>query len=170
MLKTVAAALLLVVAGIASAADLRPIEQRFSPAQLREAGLDTLTPEQLAALNRMLRDEANAAQVAAPVASASALSPPVAAPVPPDAARDAGLLEGAMEGPVKARLVGRVDGWSPGTVFELDNGQQWQVLKGAMTLRKPLERPEIEVVAGLNGRWFLQVDPDMPKARVRRIR
>ena len=66
--------------------------------------------------------------------------------------------------------MGRVEGWSPGTAFDLDNGQQWQVPKGAVTLRRPLERAEIEVVPGVSGRWFLQVGPDMPKARVQRIR
>ena len=28
--------------------------------------------------------------------------------------------------------------------FELENGQQWKVLKGSMTLRKPFETPDIE--------------------------
>jgi hypothetical protein len=51
----------------------------------------------------------------------------------------------------------------------LENGQQWKVLKGAMKLRKPLQAPEIVVVPGIAGRWFLQVDEDMPKARVYRI-
>lgn len=165
-------AALLTIAGAACAADPRPIERRFTPAQLREAGLDTLSPAQLAALNRLLREEATAtvANASAPDATGSTAAAPVAAPVAPDPVRDAGLMEGASDGPIKSRLVGRVEGWSPGTVFELDNGQQWRVLKGAMTLRTPLERPQIEVVPGVSGRWFLQVDPDLPKARVQRIR
>jgi hypothetical protein len=60
-----------------------------------------------------------------------------------------------------------VEGWAPGTVFELENGQLWKVLKGE--LRKALQSPEIVVVPGIAGRWFLQVDEDMPKARVYRI-
>ena len=38
-----------------------------------------------------------------------------------------------------------------------------------LTLRKPLEAPEILVVPGVAGRWFLQVHEDYPKARVYRI-
>ncbi len=38
-----------------------------------------------------------------------------------------------------------------------------------MKLRKPLESPQIVVVPGIAGRWFLQVDEDLPKARVYRI-
>jgi hypothetical protein len=54
-------------------------------------------------------------------------------------------------------------------VFELENGQQWKVLKGNLQLRKTLQAPEIVVVPGVAGRWFLQVDEDLPKARVYRI-
>jgi len=51
----------------------------------------------------------------------------------------------------------------------LENGQAWKVLKGSMKLRKPFESPEIVVIPGIAGRWFLQVDEDLPKARVYRI-
>jgi hypothetical protein len=54
-------------------------------------------------------------------------------------------------------------------VFELENGQTWKVLKGNMKLRKPFESPEIAVIPGIAGRWFLQVDEDLPKARVYRV-
>lgn len=54
-------------------------------------------------------------------------------------------------------------------MFELENGQSWKVLKGYMTLKKPMQAPEIIVVPGLAGRWFLQVHEDFPKARVYRI-
>lgn len=71
--------------------------------------------------------------------------------------------------PIRSRVKGAVDGWGPGTVLVLENGQQWKVLKGAMKLRKPLQAPDIVVVPGIAGRWFPQVDEDMPKARVYRI-
>lgn len=38
-----------------------------------------------------------------------------------------------------------------------------------MKLRKPLQAPEIVMVPGVAGRWFLQVDEDPPKARVYQI-
>jgi hypothetical protein len=63
----------------------------------------------------------------------------------------------------------RQRGWEPGTVFALENGQQWKVLKGSMKLRAPVQAPEIVLVPGIAGRWFLQVDEDLPKARVYRI-
>ena len=43
------------------------------------------------------------------------------------------------------------------------------MLKGEVRLRQPLDTPEVVVVPGVAGRWFLQVVEDMPKARVYRI-
>lgn len=134
-----------------------PLEQRLDPAGLAEVGLSA---QQLGALDRLLeRAEATAAS-----AQAAATSSTGAAPSPPP------MHIGLDEGPVKARAAGTISGWEPGTLFTLDNGQQWQVLKGQMTLRQPVQDPQIEVVPGIAGRWFLQVDPDLPKARVFRVR
>ncbi|NUO78338.1 MAG: hypothetical protein HOQ32_20305 [Lysobacter sp.] len=142
----------------------RDVEQRLTPAQLRETGLDGLSPAQLALLNRLLREDADREAAAAPPAAAPAI-----AGIAPGR-DDAGLLEGAADGPIRSRLVGTVAEWAPGTVFALENGQQWRVLKGALKLPKPMSAPEIVVVPGVSGRWFLQVDEDLPKARVQRIK
>src|SRR5687768_7638446 len=130
------------------------IEQRLTAEQRRATGLDTLSPVQLALLNRLLREQS-----------------PTMQPDPPhrESGRGAASYIGLDDQPIKARLKGEVGGWEPGTVFELDNGQQWKVLKGSMKLRKVLQAPEIVVVPGVAGRWFLQVDEDLPKARVYRI-
>ncbi|WP_374425012.1 hypothetical protein [Chromobacterium sp.] len=122
-----------------------PLEQRLSAEQLRETGLDTLSAEQLAALNRVLQGEVVATQ------------PPPKAAMP---------LLGVDVQPIQSRLKGTVTGWQEGAVFELENGQQWKVLKGHMTLPKPMQSPEIRVVPGIAGRWFLEVHEDYPKARV----
>ena len=130
------------------------VERRLTPAQMHETGLDTLSKQQLAALNRVLREEATA-------------RPPVAAAPAErfDPTRHAGL----DDAPIRSRVKGTVAGWAPGTLFELENGQQWKVLKGSLTLPKPVQAPEIVVVPGIAGRWFLQVDEDLPKARVYRV-
>ena len=70
---------------------------------------------------------------------------------------------------IKSRLKGSVIEWGPGTVFELENGQTWKVLKGSMKLRKALQAPEIELVPGIAGRWFLHIGDDLPGPRVYRL-
>jgi hypothetical protein len=132
------------------------IEQRLTAEQLHATGLDTLSPEQLKLLNGLLREDVveavEASKTEAETERASSSS-----------------LIGLNDEPIRSRVKGPVGGWQPGTVFELENGQSWKVLKGDMKLRKPFESPEIVVVPGIAGRWFLQVDEDLPKARVYRI-
>jgi len=163
LLKTMLAAALALAPFAAMAAQpYIDIEQRLTAKQLREVGL---TPEQLAKLNRMLREQAvTTAETAGPDdqfeqgrAGQGRFG------------QGARSLIGLDDGPIKSRLTGPVTGWQPGTVFVLENGQQWKVLKGSMKLRKPLQSPEIQVIPGLAGRWFLQVHEDFPKARVYRI-
>jgi len=151
------------------------IEQRLTPEQLRSVGL---TDEQLDKLNRMLRQAQDGQGTAAvPGAVAPAMATPAAlsavdsaSPASRDArGRDEGSLIGFNDKPIQSRLKGSTSGWEPGTVFELENGQQWKVLKGALKLPRTLDAPEILVVPGVAGRWFLQVVEGMPKARVYRI-
>jgi hypothetical protein len=143
--------------GTTAVAQQAPIEWQMSPEQFKAAGLGKLSPEELANLNAWLTRER-----AAPVAAESREEQPAS-----ERPRDS--FVGASDEPVRSRLKGSVREWAPGTVFELENGQRWRVLKGSMKLNKPLQAPEIEVAPGLMGRWFLQVDEDAPRARVERI-
>jgi hypothetical protein len=136
--------------------DYVAIEQRLSAEQRHATGLDTLTPDQLALLNQLLRDS-------------TPTPTPAATPARADGAPKERVLMGLEDGPIKGKLKGTISGWEPGTVFELEDGQRWKVLKGSLTLRKPLVAPDVLVVPGVAGRWFLQVDEDLPKARVYRI-
>jgi len=145
------------------------IEKRLTAEQRHATGLDTLTAEQLRLLNQLLRDTATADGAVSDGSTVATTSAGATVNNGVDTASSPRNQVGLQDGPIKARLKGQVAGWQPGTVFELDNGQRWQVLKGEMTLRKPLEAPEILVVPGIAGRWFLQVDEDAPKARVFRI-
>lgn len=139
----------------------RTIEQRLTAGQMKATGLDTLTADQLALLNRLLAETP---------ARAESLHNTTGATERPgdDPARSESLI-GFNDEPIRSRLGGTIRGWEPGTVFVLANGQQWKVLKGQMRLSRPLQDPEVVVVPGVAGRWFLQVHEDAPKARVYRI-
>jgi hypothetical protein len=133
------------------------VERRLSAEQMRATGLDTLTPEQLALLNRLLREEE--ARRVPVVAAAEA------------AEREASLdrFAGMDSRPIRARLVGELSGWEPGSEFVLDNGQRWRVLRGSLRLPRTLQSPAVEIAPGLAGRWFFHVDEDLPGARVYRV-
>ncbi len=146
------------------------IEKRLTAEQRRATGLDGLSAEQLALLNTLLRDGEAAhlaeaeAQAKAEVHADATRDQPL-----PSERRTGGDFIGFNDAPIRSRVKGEVAGWAPGDVFVLENGQQWKVLKGKMTLSRPLQSPEILIVPGIAGRWFLQVGEDMPKPRVYRI-
>jgi len=154
------------------------LEQRLSPAQMQETGLSQLSSAQLERLNTLLAQDAaqtEAVHVQEVAAATAAAATPRAADATAASAADGhdtrgrDSLIGFNDEPIRSRLIGKVEGWEPGTVFVLANGQQWKVLKGQMHLSKPLLDPEIRVVPGVAGRWFLEVQEDTPKARVYRI-
>ncbi len=130
------------------------IEQGLTAEQLHATGLDLLSPAQLEALNQLFSERSGVGRDAASHAE--------------DGLSHAGSI-GLDDKPIRSRLKGSVSGWETGTVFELENGQRWKVLKGSMKLRQTLLAPEVVVVPGIAGRWFLQVDEDVPKPRVYRI-
>src|SRR5262245_51293297 len=94
------------------------IEKRLSAEQLHETGLDTLSAEQLAALNRVL-SEGEVVRVR-------------------DEARDSiGLKEKREQATgFDATAKGDIREWSKGDVVELDNGQRWRVVEGQLYLGK----------------------------------
>jgi len=141
-----------------AAAQWIDLEKRFTREQMHATGLDTLTAEQLATLNRLLRDDAEA----------TARAQPVAAPAPAPTSEGHSNWVGFNDEPIVSKLVGTLTGWGPGTEFVLANGQHWKVLKGHYTLNKPLENPQVKVVPGAAGRWFFRIDDDTPGARVYR--
>lgn len=159
------------------------LEKRLTAEELKQTGLDTLTQAQIARLNQLLREDthkvvetvkaeaevAQAAKIEAVKAEQAVQVEAAKAEAMREASEPGGKFFGHDESPIKSRLKGSVTSWEPGTVFELENGQRWKVLKGSLTLRQTLDAPEVQVIAAVAGRWFLEVDEDMPKARVYRI-
>lgn len=134
------------------------IEQRLTPEQRHATGLDTLSTEQLALLNRLLREQADVPDGDATHASAAA-----------DAEARSARLIGYNDAPIASTLVGTLEAWEPGTELVLANGQHWKVLKGSHRLPKPLQSPAVRIVPGAMGRWFFKLNDDTPGARVYRI-
>jgi len=160
MLKSMLFALVLALPAMAFAATpYVDLEKRLSPEQLHATGLDTLSPDQLAKLNEMLRGDAEQ------IANAARAE----APKPMEGAPGNGWSMGLDQERIKTRVVGTLTGWEPGTEIELANGQHWKVLKGSLKLPKALVNPEVELVPGIAGRWFFHVDEDFPGARVYRV-
>jgi lipoprotein-anchoring transpeptidase ErfK/SrfK len=71
---------------------------------------------------------------------------------------------------IHSSVVGRFDGWSPGTVLTLANGQVWKVTDDADAVLPIMQNPKVEITRGLLGAYFLQVEGHTNSARVARVR
>ena len=144
------------------------LEQRLTADQFKQTGLNTLTAKQLALLNSVLNEQethvvetAVAEATVAAMAAASSAQPPMVAPA------SATLLSTE---PFNSKVVGSIQGWQTGTVFNLENGQQWQVNKGSAKLFETLDNPVVKVNISLVGKWYFEFNEDLPKAMVTRIK
>lgn len=128
------------------------IEQRLSAEQIKATGLDKLDPAELALLNQLLREER---------ATATA--------VRPEPAASAGLSVRKVNEPVQSSLKGEFRGWSTGTLLQLENGQTWRVTEGDYNTRA-VSNPKVTIRPGVISGWYLEVEGQSRRAKVRRIK
>lgn len=164
-IKSMGLALMLVVVSLSAIAQTSnvPLEKRLTAEQMQATGLNTLSAKQLALLNQILQEQTSQAVAVAvekntEEVKASAPVAPMAVPV-------------LSNEPFKSRIIGTFSGWQTGTVFTLENGQQWQVNKSSGKLPKPLSDPAVYVGISLVGKWYFQFDDEnLPRAMVTRIK
>jgi len=125
----------------------------MSQAELRAAGLDQLSPEQLKYLNEWLRTHGGAGGPAVG---------PGGVPMfyADDSARD--TVEGHIDGPFL--------GWRGKTVFKLDNGQEWQQAESGMFDAGKMNSPAVRIKPMILGSWLMYVDGCGCSVRVQRIK
>ncbi|MCX7564385.1 hypothetical protein OS176_12735 [Xanthomonadaceae bacterium XH05] len=125
----------------------------MSAAQFRTAGLDKLSPEELAALNAWLQQNLDMPQAVAPMPYGSGRGAP-----------------GGDGGTVRSRLIGEFRGWSGKTTFQLENGQVWQQTNNETWSGVKLDSPGITIEPGFMGSHLLKVEGYNASTKVKRIR
>jgi hypothetical protein len=149
-------ALTLLVAATAVGAQTPPpptLEERMSQAEFHAAGLDKLSPDELAQLNAWL-----GAHGGATTKYVTASGKPVFYP-------DSDHKEA-----IEAHLVGSFEGWRGHTVFTLDNGQQWQQAESGSFSYNAIENAKVKIKPMLLGSWLMYVDSCGCNVRVNRIK
>ncbi len=69
---------------------------------------------------------------------------------------------------IESRVDGLVEGWGPGTVFQLANGQRWMVADGS-SVALYLKSPKVKVRRGAFGTFRLEFEGSNESARVKRL-
>ena len=162
------------------AAEPARFSARLTSEQFKTAGLDKLTPEQLAALDRFVAGE-NEVETAAAVkeaVSTSAVAKETASSAAPKAIAPAAtpkprsLLVRLLPGTrieyetVETRLVGEFRGWEGRTRFRLENGQVWRQNGGDNYSTPPVSAPRVWIEPGALGAFFLRIEGVNPRVKV----
>jgi len=138
------------------------LEERMTGQEFRQAGLHKLSDEELAALNRWIKERSLTEGEAVRMAEG----------------RGPGSIEGDRRGfndagseePIISRIAGSFDGWSGNTEFELENGMVWRQAEAGNFSIADTENPRVTIEPGMFSSWYLSVDGYNRRVRVKRIR
>jgi hypothetical protein len=164
--------------------------QKLPPEKFRAAGLEKLTPAELAQLEALFeehkRGELQTVQAEAATKVAAAEEKVRQAEAKQSAAgsdKSGGpgwlkaliTLERTNAKPEKAeafetRLKGRFKGWSGKTVFTLEDGQRWQQANpGEYTPVREEDSPRVKIYPGSLGSYWLEVEGHRQRVRVKPV-
>ena len=151
-------------AAFAQDADQRPIEQRMSAEEFAAAGLEKLSPAELAALNDWLRGTLKVETERAAAVAAEA----AAEQVKDD---NRGFFHFGSDEAIVAHLQGRFEGFARNRRYTLDNGQVWKQTDSARLEGVEVDNPQMTISPGVFGNvWYLQVEGYNKRAKVERVK
>lgn len=145
------------IATAAIAKEFSSVEEQMSSREFKSAGLDKLSPEELAALNAWIR----------------ANQPTGGSGVAYDRAQDdlvrIGFDDSGARELITSNVIGEFKGFYRGKNLKLENGQTWQVTDGDLSGIKTMTNPKVTIRPGLVGGWRLQIEGYNSVAKVKRI-
>jgi hypothetical protein len=146
--------LLLATAGFAGAQSQLPtLEERMSQTEFRAAGLDKLSAQELQQLNAWLQTHGGGAGRGGSHGGAAQFYP-----------------EDSDRQVVEAHIEGIFNGWRGGTMFTLDNGQQWQQVESGTHSEGKFVNPGVKIKPMMLGSWLMTVDGCGCSVRVQRVK
>ncbi len=137
----------------AQAQQVAGLQQRMSASEFKAAGLDKLSPQELANLDRWL---AGHGKVVTRVVSTSG--------------KPVFYTDESKRRPINAHIVGHFGGWSGHNLVTLDNGQQWQQIGSDQPYCGASDNPVAKIKPSLFGNWLMYVNGCNDSVHVRRQR
>jgi hypothetical protein len=136
------------------------LEEQMTGAEYKAAGLDKLTPSELAALNNWVRAH-SLATLDAPTTTAASGGD--------SRGFESEKIADMDRTTISSKLVGKFSGWDGQTTFKLDNGMIWQQADKDKFYVKEIENPAVIIEPGAFGTWKLSVEGYSSKCKVERI-
>jgi hypothetical protein len=145
------------LATAAIAKEFSSVEEQMTSRDFKAAGLDKLSPEELAALNAWIRSNQ-------PTSGSG-----VAYNRTQDNLVRIGFDDSEARDLITSNVIGEFKGFSGGTVLKLENGQTWRVESGELSGIKAMTNPKVTIRPGLIDGWRLQVEGYNSVAKVKRV-
>ncbi len=136
------------------------VEKQMSPEEFKAAGLDKLSPQELANLNAWLNHTVQAETVKAKVDAKKTFE-----------AENRGFIHFGSDEDFVAHIVGEFHGFAEGRVYTLDNGQEWKQIDSASLAGVRKTDPEVKLSPGIIGNtWWLRIKGYNTQAKVQRVK
>lgn len=137
-----------------------PIQQQMSPEEFRAAGLDKLTPEELARLNTWLGRTLEVETARAATEAKKRVEDD-----------NRGFLNFGSSEPIRSSIAGEFRGFGSGRSYTLANGQVWRQTDDASLAGVRLTDPAVVITPSLVGNvWYMAVGRYGTRAKVVRIK
>lgn len=146
----------------AHAAATPPLQEQMTPEEFRQAGLDKLDAQELAALNRWLdrHVESSTSQAIAQAREEGRQEV---------VRQSRGFFDFGSSEPIESTLEGEFRGFRVGQRYRLANGQVWEQIEPATLAGVRRSDPAVRIIPGMFNAWWLQVDRYNTRAKVRRV-
>jgi len=152
-------------ASLLAAEGFSSLEEQMNGKEYTAAGLDKLTPQELAALNEWIRGR-SLATLDAPKAGTAAAA---AASSTEDKRGLKDDDDDEDRTTITSNLVGKFNGWDGQTTFKLANGMIWSQKDKDKFYTKEIENPVVIIEPGMFGTWKLHIEGFNSQCRVERI-
>lgn len=149
-------------AGAAIAQTAPPLQEQMTSAEFRAAGLDRLSADELAALNRWLQRRVGE-QTAEAVEQAREEGRQEVVQ------KNRGFFHFGSEEPIESTISGEFRGFGKGRRYTLANGQVWEQTDGASLAGVRRQDIGVRIRPGAMGGWWMQVDGYNTTTRVQRV-
>lgn len=137
-----------------------PIEQTMTPEQFKAAGLDKLSPQELANLNAWLNNTLEVETTKAANLAKDKVE-----------TENRGFLSFGKSDPIVAKIAGEFRGFAKGRSWTLDNGQVWEQVDAASLVGVRKTDPQVRITPSVIGNnWYMQIDGYNTHASVRRVK
>lgn len=136
------------------------IERQMSPEQFKSAGLDKLSPQELANLNAWLGHTLEAEAAKATTNAKSKFED-----------ENRGFWHFNSDEPIVAHIVGEFRGFGGGKTYILDNGQEWRQIDDASLVGVRKTNPAVRLTPSIIGNaWYIGLDGYGTRAKVQRVK